>query len=75
MNRNWYRLDTAALLFPAVMNKNWSNAFRLEATINHEVDPFILQKAVDDLQVRFPSFYVGLRTGFSGAIYNRWKNS
>ncbi|HPW53004.1 MAG TPA: hypothetical protein PLI19_00935 [Erysipelotrichaceae bacterium] len=64
MNKNWYRLDTAALLFPAVMNKNWSNAFRLEATINHEVDPFVLQKAVDDLKVRFPSFYVGLRTGF-----------
>ncbi len=64
MNKNWYRLDTAALLFPAVMNKNWSNAFRIEATINHEVDPFVLQKAVDDLKVRFPSFYVGLRTGF-----------
>ncbi|MGI6608507.1 MAG: hypothetical protein ACOX1F_05980 [Erysipelotrichaceae bacterium] len=64
MNRNWYRLDTAALLFPAVMNKNWSNAFRLEATVNHEVDPFVLQKAVDDLKSRFPSFYVGLRAGF-----------
>jgi hypothetical protein len=45
------------------MNKNWSNAFRIEATINHEVDPFSLQKAVDDLKVRFPSFYVGLRSG------------
>lgn len=63
MSKKWYRLDTAALLFPAVMNKNWSNAFRIEATINHEVDPFSLQKAVDDLKVRFPSFYVGLRSG------------
>lgn len=75
MSKKWYRLDTAALLFPAVMNKNWSNAFRIEATINHEVDPFVLQKAVDDLKVRFPSFYVGLRSGFFWSYLQEMKDT
>lgn len=64
LNRNWYRLDTAGLIFPATMDVNWSNVFRLSATLTEEVDPIILQKAVDDLKDRFPSFYVSLHNGF-----------
>ena len=64
MQKKWFRLDTAALIFPAVARKDWSNAFRLSATLTEEVDPALLQKAADEMKPRFPSFFVGLRKGF-----------
>jgi len=64
MARKWYRLDTAALIFPAVARRDWCNVFRVSATLKEEVDPIILQQALDDLRPRFPSFFVCLRKGF-----------
>ena len=64
MRKKWYRLDTAALIFPAIARRDWSNAFRLSATLTEPVDPALLQQAADDLRPRFPSFYVALRQGF-----------
>ncbi len=64
MQKNWYRLDTAALIFPAIARRDWSNGFRLSATLTEEVDPALLQKAADEMKDRFPSFFVGLRKGF-----------
>lgn len=73
-NKGWYRLDTAALIFPATMNTNWSNVFRLSATLNEEVDPEVLQQAVNDLQNRFPGFYVSLHSGFFWCYLEKNKN-
>ena len=64
MQKNWYRLDTAALIFPAIARRDWSNGFRLSATLTEDVDPALLQKAADEMKERFPSFFVGLRKGF-----------
>ena len=63
MQNNWYRLDTAALIFPAITKRDWSNAFRISACLKDEVDTEILQRAVDALRPRFPSYYVTLRKG------------
>ena len=63
MNKKWFRLDTAALIFPAIARKNWRNSFRMSATLSELVDPEILQQAVGDLKARFPSFYVSLHCG------------
>ena len=63
MQNNWYRLDTAALIFPAITRRDWSNAFRVSACLKDEVDAEILQQAVDALRPRFPSYYVTLRKG------------
>lgn len=63
MQNNWYRLDTAALIFPAITRRDWSNAFRVSACLKDEVDVKILQRAVDALRPRFPSYYVTLRKG------------
>ena len=63
MQNNWYRLDTAALIFPAITRRDWSNAFRVSACLKDEVDVEILQQAVDALRPRFPSYYVTLRKG------------
>ena len=63
MQKNWYRLDTAALIFPAVRRRDWSNAFRVSASMKDDVDPDILQRAVNALRPRFPSYYVTLHKG------------
>lgn len=60
---DWMRLDNAALIFPAVRRRDWTNAFRVSATLYEPVDPAVLQKAVDMLLPRFPSMYVSLHRG------------
>ncbi|MEA4965821.1 MAG: hypothetical protein VB055_08390 [Oscillospiraceae bacterium] len=63
MSRSWFRLDNAALIFPAVRGHNWTNVFRESITLTEPVDPVLLQQAVEDLMPRFPSLYVRLRSG------------
>ena len=58
--RSWYRLDNAALIFPASLRKNWSNAFRISFSFIDPVDPAILQEAAEALRKRFPSVFVRL---------------
>lgn len=63
MGQTWMRLDNAAKIFPAVRRRDWSNVFRLSATLTVPVDPQILQQAVELVAPRFPSMLVGLRRG------------
>lgn len=60
---DWMRLDNAALIFPAVRRRDWTNVFRVSATLSEPVNPEILQQAVDALLPRFPSMYVSLHRG------------
>ncbi len=64
MRKQWYRLDNAALIFPAIIRKNWNNVFRVAVTLKELVDPDILNQAIADLVPRFPTFFVRLRAGF-----------
>lgn len=64
MQKKWYRLDTAALIFPAVARRDWCNVFRVSATMTEPVDAELLQRAAEELRPRFPSFFVTLRKGF-----------
>ena len=61
--RIWMPLDNAALIFPAIRRKNWNNVFRESVTLTEDVDPILLQQAVDELMPRFSSFYLRLRQG------------
>ena len=49
MKKQWYRLDNAALIFPAIIRKNWNNVFRVSATLKEPVDPAALNRAIADL--------------------------
>lgn len=60
---DWLKLDNAALIFPAVRRRDWTNAFRVSATLNEKVEPELLQKALEMLLPRFPSFFVCLHKG------------
>ena len=59
----WMRLDNAAKIYPAARRQNWSNVFRLSATLTEDVDKEILQSALDVTVRRFPSIAARLRRG------------
>jgi len=58
----WFKLDNAALIYPALARD--SNAqFRLAAVFNEEIDPIILQEAVNDVVLRYPTITSSLKAG------------
>lgn len=59
----WMPLDNAAKIYPASRSQNWSNVFRLSATLKENVDRGVLQSALDVTVRRFPSIATRLRRG------------
>ncbi len=59
----WMGLDNAAKIYPAAATANWTNVFRLSATLKDDVDKEVLQSALDVTVRRFPSIAVRLRRG------------
>ncbi len=60
----WMALDNAAKIFPAARTRNWSNVFRLAATMTEPVDMAALRTALDVTVRRFPSIAVRVKAGF-----------
>lgn len=61
---NWLMLDNAATIYPSIREENWDFVYRVSVVFKDKVNPDILQKAVDDIMPRFPSFSVKLKSGF-----------
>ena len=59
----WMPLDNAAKIYPAARNQNWSNVFRVSATLKEEIDLTVMQTALDVTVRRFPSLAARLRRG------------
>ena len=59
----WFRLDNAAIIVPSTAKGSDTRVFRLVCELTEEVDPEILQKALDDTLEEFPHFNVVLRQG------------
>lgn len=62
-NNQWLKLDNAALVYPSSSDNNWNNVFRVSAYLNEDVNPEILQKALNVVIERFPNLDVTLRRG------------
>lgn len=60
---DWYTLDTAAMIYPLSMSRNWMPFFRLSAYLKGDVVPEILQMALSIVICRFPYYAVALRRG------------
>ncbi len=60
---DWYKLDNAAKIFPAVSSVKDTNVFRLGVRMARDVDPEILQSALVQTLERFPAFRVKLKRG------------
>lgn len=50
------RLDNAALIYPPCKSSKYASGFRICVTLSEDIDRGILQKALETLMVRFPSF-------------------
>ena len=62
-DRTWYKLDNAAILYPSIQSDRISTMFRLSATLTENVDPSVLQLALNKIIDRFPYYRVKLSKG------------
>ncbi len=62
--RDWYKLDNAAKVFPGQDTSSRSNVFRFSATLTEKIDRELLEKALEMTIPRFPGFDVRMRAGF-----------
>ena len=61
--RPWSRLDNAAKIFPANSSERDTKVFRFCCQLKAEVQPEILQQALDRTLIEFPNFRFVLRHG------------
>lgn len=59
----WRKLDNAAKLFSATSNKKDTRVFRFFCVLKEEVDPGVLQEALDKTVVTYPVFLSVMRKG------------
>lgn len=59
----WYKLDLSAIVYPTLQRKDFSSVYRLSALMKEEIDPALLQKALDMTLPRFPTYKVAIRKG------------
>lgn len=64
MPKTTYAIDNSAILYLALMRERHTNIYRFTMTMKHEIDPGILQQAVDRIYRRFPTIIAGFRPGF-----------
>ena len=60
----WGKLDNTAHLFPAISTKRTTNVFRQSVVLTENIEPLILQLALEKVIKLFPAFKVRLRNGF-----------
>ena len=59
----WYKLDLSAIVYPTLQRKDFSSVYRLSALMKEEIDPVLLQKALDMTLPCFPTYKVAIRKG------------
>lgn len=59
----WYTLDNTAKIMPSMTNNLNTNVFRLSCTLKSEIDPVILQEALDESIKEFPLFTYTMKNG------------
>ncbi|MBQ8231043.1 MAG: alcohol acetyltransferase [Lachnospiraceae bacterium] len=63
IRKDWYKLDLSAIVYPTLQRRDFSSVYRLSVLLKEEVDPDILQKAVDMTMPRFPTYKAAIRKG------------
>ncbi len=61
--RSWVKLDNAAIIFPSISRKYRTNLFRISFSMTEEVNPDILQEALNLTILRFRTFKLKLKNG------------
>lgn len=63
MHRDWVRLDNASNIFLAARSAADPKVFRISAEVDHDVDPQLLQEALDETYDRYPLYHAVLQSG------------
>lgn len=59
----WYELDLSAIVYPTLQRRDFSSVYRLSVLLREEVDPAVLQQALDRTLPRFPTYKAAIRKG------------
>ncbi|MGN0394693.1 MAG: hypothetical protein ACI4EF_04975 [Coprococcus sp.] len=59
----WDKLDNTANLFPVIANESVSNVYRISVTLTEDIEPDLLQKALDKILPYFDVFNEKLKKG------------
>lgn len=59
-----FAIDNSSILYLALIRKHHTNIFRFTMTLSEDIQPELLQAAVDGVYRRFPTIFAGLRPGF-----------
>ncbi|MBQ2100391.1 MAG: alcohol acetyltransferase [Lachnospiraceae bacterium] len=62
-HREWYKLDLSAIVYPTLQRRDFSSVYRLSVLMKEEVDPDLLQQAIDQTMPRFPTYKAAMRRG------------
>lgn len=61
--REWYKLDLSAIVYPTLQRHDFSSVYRLSVVLREEIQPEVLQKALDMTLPRFPTYKAAIRKG------------
>lgn len=61
---SWLKIDNAGLIYPSASSETWNNVFRISAYLKEEINPEVLQQALNIVIVRYPHLNVSIRRGF-----------
>lgn len=62
-NKLWYRLDHAGKFYSSIISSRATTLFRVSATLTFQIDPVLLQSALETTLDRFPFYKVQLKQG------------
>ncbi len=60
----WRKLDNSAKIFPISTGKKYSTVFRISAILKENIEPKILEEAVNQALEKYKSFKVRMKSGF-----------
>ncbi|MFI3210819.1 MAG: alcohol acetyltransferase [Peptostreptococcaceae bacterium] len=60
---DWYKLDNAAKMYPAILSRKNPATFRVAVLLKEDIDSEILEKSVNEVINRFPTMKVKLKKG------------
>ncbi len=62
-HKDWYRLDLSAIVYPTLQRRDFSSVYRLSVVLREEIQPDLLQVAVNQVMPRFPTYKSAIRKG------------
>ena len=62
-HKEWYKLDLSAIVYPTLQRRDFSSVYRLSVLLKEEINPEVLQQAVDRVMPRFPTYKAAIHKG------------